>query len=130
LKKLAPDEIESLLQARPNDRHPLDILGYDYTSDGARRFRTERPDFAPQIITHIESVLRASGIFPSHVDRDNPGSTTFIYADGPLYRVSGLEEVGVARYQRLSSEPMHQKGSIVAYIRRVANPDHVRCQET
>src|SRR5205085_9617598 len=116
---------ESLLQARPNDRHPLDILGYGYTSDGACRFRTERPDFSPEIIAHIESVLRASSIFPPHVDRDDPGSTTFIYTDGSSFRVSSVEEVGLARYQRLLSEPMNQKDAIIAYIRSVANAEYV-----
>jgi hypothetical protein len=130
LKTLTPDEIESLLQARPSARHPLDILGYGYTSDGARRFRTERPDFSPQIIAHIESVLRASGIFPPHVDRDDPGAATFIYADGSSFRVSSLEEVGLSRYQRLSSEPLPERKAILAYIRGVANPDYVHCQET
>jgi hypothetical protein len=130
LKTLAPDEIELLLQARPNDRHPLDILGYGYTSDGARRFRTERPDFSPQIIAHIGRILRASGIFPAHLDRNNPGSTAFIYADGSSFRVSSLEEVGVSRDERLSSEPLSEREAILAYIRRVANSDYVHCPET
>ena len=129
MKTLAPDEIESLLQARPNDRHPLDILGYGYTSDGARRFRTERPDFCPQIVAHIESVLQASGIFPQHIDRNNPGSATFLYVDGSSFRVSSLEEVGLCRYQRFSSEPLPEREAILAYIRRVANADYVHCQQ-
>ena len=129
MKTLTADEIESLLQ-RPNDRHPLDIFGYGYTSEGIRRFRAERPDFCPQIIAHIESVLRTSGIFPPHVERDNPGSTAFIYAEGSSFRISSLEEVGLARYQRVSSEALPEREAILAYIRRLANPDYVHCSKT
>jgi hypothetical protein len=78
MKTLSPDEIECLVGARPSSAHPLDILGYGYTSEGARRFRAEKPDFLPQIVAHVESVLVEGGVFPEGANPDNPGFGTFI----------------------------------------------------
>jgi hypothetical protein len=62
MKTLSTEDIEFLLGVRASELHPLDILGYGYTSEGARRFRDEHPDFVPQIIAHVQSVLRTAGV--------------------------------------------------------------------
>jgi len=127
MKTLSPAEIESLLGAGPAKGHPLDILGYGFDSDGVRRFRTEQPDFLPQIVAYVQAVLARAGIFPEATNHDDPGFATFIYADGASFRISRMEEVGVTRYKRISTGPLPEAEAVLEYIRRVANPDYVRC---
>ena len=127
MKTLSPDEIECLMGARPSNDHPLDILGYGYTSEGARRFRTEHPDFLPQIVAYVESVLVRGGVFPEGTNPDDPGFRIFIHSDGTSFRLSSMEEIGVGRYERISTGRLSAADAIRAYVRRVANPDYVRC---
>lgn len=127
MKTLSPDEIECLVGARPANVHPLDILGYGYTTEGARRFRAEQPDFLPQIVAYVQSVLVRGGVFPEGTNPDDPGFRTFIYGDGKSFRLSRMEESGVGRYERISTGPLSATEAIHAYVRRAANPDYVHC---
>jgi hypothetical protein len=127
MKTLAPDEIEALLEVCPAYDHPLEILGYGYTSEGARRFRAERPDFLPQIVAYVQSVLVRAGVFPEGTDPDDPGLGIFIHRDGTSFRVSSMEECGVGRYERISTGPLSATEAIHAYVRKAANPDYVYC---
>lgn len=125
MKTLSADEIECLLGIRASDAHPLDILGYGYSSEGARRFRAEQPDFMPQIAAHVRSVLVREGIFPKDTDPDNAGFRTIIVADGASFKISSMEEIGFSRYERFSTGPMSETAAIHEYIQQVANPDYV-----
>ena len=125
MKTLTPEDIEALLGIRASKEHPLDILGYGDTSEGSRRFHAEQPDFVPQVEAYVRKVLREGGIFPKGTKPEDAGYATFIQAEGSLYRVSRMEEVGFSRYERISSEPMSEAEAVCAYIRRVANPDYV-----
>lgn len=125
MKTLAPDEIEVLLGLRPSHDHPLEILGYGYSSEGARSFRAERPNFLPQVVAYVQRVLAEAHLFPQGIDRDNPGTRTFIYGDGVLFRVSSVEEVGIGRYERISTGPLSEMEAVQAFIRKVANPDYI-----
>ncbi len=127
MKTLSPDEIECLVGARPSNVHPLDMLGYGYTSEGTRRFRAEKPDFLPQIVAHLQSVLVRVGVFPEGINRDDPGFKTFIYTDGTSFRISSMAEVGVSRYERVSTGPLSETEATHEYIRKVANPDYIHC---
>lgn len=127
MKTLSPDEIECLVGARPSSVHPLDILGYGHTSEGARRFREEQPDYLPQIVAYVQSVLGRGSVFPEDTNPDDPGFGTFIYGDGQSFRVSSMEEIGVARCERISTGPLSAIEAIHVYLRRVANPDYVHC---
>ncbi len=126
MKTLSPDKIECLLGIRAFDAHPLDILGYGYSSEGARRFRAERPNFLPQIASYVRSVLAGAGIFPRETNLNDPGYSTLIRADGASFIISGMEEIGFSRFGRFSSGPMSETEAIHEYIRRVSNPDYVR----
>jgi hypothetical protein len=123
---LCTKQIEYLLGVRASDTHPLDVLGYGHTSEGARRFRTEQPDFVPQLIAHVQSVLAKEGIFPKGTALDDLRHTTIIRSEGEMFVVSCLEEAGVGRYERISTSPMPEGAALHEYIRRVANPDYVR----
>ena len=125
MKTLSPLEIESLLGIRPCTEHPLDILGYGYTTEGARRFRAEKPDFQPQLVEHVHRVLAEQGVFPPAVDRQNPELATFIVLDQGWFRLSTMEEIGVGRFERFFSPPMSAKDAAEDYVRRVANPDYI-----
>ena len=126
MKTLAPGEIEALLGVRHSHDHPLDILGYGFTSEGARRLRAERPDFLPQIVAYMQGVLATAGVFPEGAKRDNPEMTTFVYRDGASFKVSSTEEAGIGRYERVSTGPLSEMEALHAFIRRVTNPDYVR----
>jgi hypothetical protein len=116
MKTLSPEDIERLVGARPSSDHPLEILGYGFTSDGVRRFRAEQPDYLPQIVAHIRSVLIRAGIFPEGTNPDDAGFRTFIYSDGAHFRVSSTEEVGMGRYKRISTGPLPETDAINKYV--------------
>ena len=124
VKTLTPEEIECLL-FRPTKLHPLDILGYGYTSEGARRFRAEKPDFLPQIFAYIQKVLEDHKIFPPETVSNNPGYRAFIYADGTSFRVSYVEEVSLSRLDRFSSKPLSVAEAARPYVKIVTNPDYL-----
>lgn len=125
MKTLSTDEIDCLLGVHASNAHPLDILGYGYTSEGARRFRAERPDFLPQIAAHVQSILQAAGIFPKDTNPDDAGFRTFIRRAGASFTISSVEEIGLNRYERITSKPMSETAAIRQYIRQVVNPDYV-----
>lgn len=126
MKTLSADEIECLLGIRASNVHPLDILGYGYTSEGARRFRAEQPDFLPQIVAYVQSVLKREGIFPKGTDPSNPGYITYLQADGLAFRISKMVEAGFSRFERIATDPISETEAIKEYIREVANPDYIR----
>jgi hypothetical protein len=125
MKSLSPDEIECLLEVRPSKAHPLDILGYGYSSEGARLFRAERPDFLPQIAGYIRSVLARSGVFPEGINRENAGFRAFLYPQASAFWLSRVKAVGLGRYERIVSGPMSEREAITDYIQSVANPDYI-----
>ncbi len=125
MKLLSPNEIECLLGVQASTVHPLDILGYGYTSEGARRFRAEQPDFLPQIVAYVRSVLGREGIFPQDADPGDAGYRTFLKADGLSFRISRMVEVGFSRYERISTDLLSETEAINGYIREVANPDYI-----
>jgi hypothetical protein len=129
MKVLSADQIECLLGLHASGEHPLDILGYGYTSEGARRFRTEQPDFFPQVAAYVQSVLQMAGIFPRDTNPDDAGYRTFVRQDGSMFTISSVEEVGLSRYERIRSAPMSEAAAIREYVRRVVNADYVCVSE-
>jgi len=125
MKTLAPEEIECLVGAKHSDLHPLDILGYGFTSEGARRFRAEQPRFLPQIVAYIQSVLVRASIFPEQTNPDDPGIKPFIYADGSSFKISMMVEAGVGRFERICTGPLPETEAIQKYVRTAVNTDYV-----
>ena len=130
MKTLSTEDIEFLLGIRASKLHPLDILGYGYTSEGARLFRDERPDFVPQIFAHVQSILRTAGVFPRDTDPRDFGWQTFIHRDGDSFTVISMEEIGLSRYERITSQPMSEAAAIREFIRLVTNPDYICIADT
>lgn len=125
MKTLSADDIESLLGIRASDIHPLDILGYGYTSEGAERFRADHPHFLPQISRYVHGLLRTASIFPPGTDPGSAGFQTFIHRAGDSFTVSSVEEVGFGKLERITGSPMSEESAIREYIGRVVNPDYV-----
>ena len=130
MKTLSTEDIECLLGVRATDQHPLDILGYGYTSEGARRFRAERPDFIPQIVAHVQRALQSGGVFRPDIDVRDAGWRTFIRGDGDAFTVSSMEEIGLSHFERIPSQPMSEAAAIREFIRLAANPDYVCYADT
>jgi hypothetical protein len=86
-------------------------------------------DTYQQISEHLAAVLEKNGLFPASVDPHNPGSATFIQRMGSLYKISSLEEIGIGKEKRFEGEFMTLGDAIRAYVRRVANPDHIRVDQ-
>jgi hypothetical protein len=129
MKILTPDEIECLLGLKSTGLHPLDILGYGYSSEGVRKFRAEQPDFFPQIAAHVQAALNKTRIFPADTNPDDPGYRTFIHAEGAAFKVNSAEEVGLSRFARISTGPLSEADALQKYIERVVNPDYVHRKE-
>ena len=126
---LSTSDIESLIGAKADDRHPLEIMGYDFTSEGVRRFREEKPDFLPQIRDHIRTVLLTASIFPAHTNKEEPGWATFIESSGHKHTLSRIEEIGVGRYDRFKTEYISQEEAIDSFLRQVCNPDYLPIEQ-
>ncbi len=130
MKTLSDLEIECLLGIQSTTDHSLDILGYGFSTDGTRRFRFERPNFYPQLAWFIERVLSETPIFPSRINPNDPGFSTFIRANNSGFCVSALEEIGVGRYERILSPTLSKQEAIREYVHRVVNPDYIWCDDT
>ena len=125
MKTLTANEIEELLGIRTTNEHPLDILGFGFTTEGAARFRAERSDFLPQVKAHIRQQLEASGRFPAGVDVEDPGHRSFIRKVAIGYLMSSEEEIALHRYARIVTELASEDQAISAYLERAANPDYL-----
>ncbi|MEO5917835.1 MAG: hypothetical protein ABIS50_26620 [Luteolibacter sp.] len=125
MKTLTANEIEELLGVRPTSEHPLDILGFGFTTEGAVRFRAEHPDFLPQVKAHIRQQLGVSGHFPERIDAEDSEHRTFIRKVASGYLMSSEEEIGLYRYAPVVTEFDSEDQAISAYVERVANPDYL-----
>lgn len=125
MKILFPDEIECLMGLQPTKLHPLEILGYDCSSEGARRFRAEQPSFLPQVVAHVQGSLAKIGGFPRAYLPGEYECRTFIQADGAGFRVSYMVEAGCSLEKRMLTDPMSDFQAARDYVLRVVNADYV-----
>mgnify|MGYP001569290726 CR=1 FL=1 len=125
MKTLTASEIEKLLGVCQTNEHPLDILGFGFTTEGAIRFRAEHPNFLPQVKAHIRQQLAACGHFPEGADTEDSEHRTFIRKMASGYLMSSEEEIALYRYESVVTEFDSQDQAISAYIERVASSDYL-----
>ncbi len=123
---LSEQDVLELLGYAGSQRHPLEILGYECSSRGARRFREEQPDFVPQVCQLIQASLEHTGSFPG-----NPGGE--ILRDGTYLerRPDGLIslhtsiEVSMSETARSTIEFTSVRDAAFELIRRSRNPSYL-----
>jgi hypothetical protein len=125
LKTLTANEIEELLGVRATNDHPLDILGFGFTTEGVERFRAEHPDFFPQVKAHIRQQLAVCGHFPEGIDAEDSDHRTFIRKMSSGYLMSSEEEIALYRYEPVVTEFDSEDQAISAYVERVASSDYL-----
>lgn len=124
MKKLSVSEVDSLLGLHSTRDHPLDIFGYGFTTEGASRFRVERPDFLPQIVEHVRSILRSAGEFPSGLEVESGNEQAFVRGEGEWFFVSSMEEVSLGCFKRIHAGPMSETDAIRTYLQKMLNADY------
>jgi hypothetical protein len=93
---LTYQDLLELLRIVPTKRHPLEIMGYEYSTRRTRQFRRDRPDFFPQAYRLVEQSLEETGSFPRnpHPGVDWAGSMLQSRPDGRITFFSSAE-IGV-----------------------------------
>jgi hypothetical protein len=108
------------------DRHPLEILGYEYSTRGARQFRGERPDFLPQVCRIIEASLEEAGAFPrapgpgvledgAYLER-RPGGTIALHRN---------VEVGMSQTARVRTDFATARAAALELVRQLIDPAYL-----
>jgi hypothetical protein len=120
------DILELLLYA-DSDRHPLEILGYDCSTRGARQFRQDRPDFVPQVCQLIQTSLEEAGSFPRKPSAEVLKEGTYLERgpDGVITFHSSVE-ISVSRTAPVSQDFISMRSAIIALLRRVSDPAYLR----
>jgi hypothetical protein len=124
--ELSERDLVELLGYRAADRHPLEILGYDCSTRGVRRFRAERPDFLPQVCRIIEASLEETGSFPRDRSPELMQSGTYLEnrADGSVALFTSVETGLVTTAQIQICFPSVRQACI-ELIRRTSQPDYL-----
>jgi hypothetical protein len=123
---LTYQDVLELLRYAASNRHPLEILGYNCSTRGARQFRNDRPDFLPQVCQLIRSSLEETGTFPREL-------SDAVRRDG-TYLERGVEDVislhctvetGVSQTARVRSEFPSSRDAIIELVRRLSDPAYL-----
>ena len=67
------------------DEHPLEFLGYEYSTRGREQFGEERPDIEPVLRDAIYHDIQHGGVFPSQYRVRPPQCGVFIEQRGDKY---------------------------------------------
>jgi len=67
-----------LLGYKKAGRHGLEILGYEYSTQGRHRFETERPDIEPFLTDAVCRDLEHGGVFPRQYRFRRPECGVFV----------------------------------------------------
>jgi hypothetical protein len=115
-------DVLELLGYVAGDRHPLEILGYGYSTRGVQRFRAERPNFLPQVCQLIEASLAEAGSFPREPGEDVLKEGTYLERrpDGVVVLNTSVE-VGISRTARVQMDFTSSQHAVMELIRRVGN---------
>ena len=123
---LTERDVLELLCFAESSRRPLEILGYEYSSRGARRFRSERPDFLPSVCQIIRASLEQAGTFPrapsAALREDGPYLER--RPDGGVSLVTSFE-VGISQTERVRIEFASMQDAILGLLRRVSDPAYL-----
>jgi len=120
-------DLIELLRIVPTKRHPLEILGYEYSTRGARQFRQDRPDFLPQAYRLIEQSLQETGSFPRnpHPGVDWVGSMLESRPDGRI-TVFSSAEITVFETIRTRCDFLSVHEAIYEVLRKTADRAYLR----
>jgi hypothetical protein len=120
-------DLIELLRIVPTKRHPLEILGYEYSTRGALQFRQDCPDFLPQAYRLIEQSLAETGSFPRNpqpgVDWD--GSMLLSGPDGRITFFSSAE-ISVFESIRTRFDFGSVQEAIYELLRKTADGTYLR----
>lgn len=128
---LSEQDLLELLGYTATDRHPLEILGYEYSTRGAGQFRRERPDLLSQACRLIEASLEEAGSFP----RD-PGAEVLaagIYLERRPDGMISLHrdvEVGIGQTARAHVDFVSPRDASLELLRRLGDPAYLPVPET
>jgi hypothetical protein len=130
LVNLSYQDALELLGYASTGRHPLEILGYEYSTRGMRQFRQERPDVASQLVPLIQASLEEAGMFPREPGEEvlRDGAYLERRSDGVILFHS-MAEVSVSRSVRMSISFETMKEAIGELLRRVGNSVYVAVGE-
>jgi hypothetical protein len=108
------------------DRHPLEILGYELSTQGLRRFRRERPDVFPQVCRLIERSLDEARFFPRHPTEEilNEGIYLERLPEGGI-ALNRSVEVSISQTARVRIDFASPRAAILELLRLVSDPAYV-----
>lgn len=117
---LSTNDVLELMRYQPAHRHPLEILGYEYSTRGRKLFRQECPDYFPQIVALIDASLAERGTFPPEPNEDVLREGTYLErkADGQVTLHTSVE-VSISQTARVNIDFPSARAAIVELIKRL-----------
>jgi len=123
---LSYQDVLELLRYAASDRHPLEILGYDCSTGGARQFRRDRPDYVPQVSKLIQSSLEESGSFPRELSDQLLKDGTYLERrPDDVISLHRSVEISVSRTVRVSEDFTSMRSAILELLRLVGDPAYL-----
>jgi len=115
-------DVLELLRHADSDRHPLEILGHNCSTRGARQFRQDRPDCAPQVSKLIQSSLEKSGSFPRELSNELlKDGTDLERRPDNVVSLHRSVEISVSRTARVSEDFTLIPSAILELLRRLGD---------
>jgi hypothetical protein len=123
---LTYQDVLELLRYAASDRHPLEILGYDCSTRGARQFRQDRPDFVPQVCKLIQTSLEEAGSFPREPSAEVLQEGTYLER-GPddVISLHTSVEISVSQTARVRKDFASMRSAMIELLRRVSDPAYL-----
>jgi hypothetical protein len=123
---LTEHDLLELLGYAATGRHPLEVLGYGYSTRGAQELRRERPDLVPQACRLIRASLEEAGTFPRQPGEEVVKEGLYLERrPGGVVALHMSVEVGTARTARARVDFATAEGAILELLRRLGDPAYL-----
>jgi len=117
---LSEQDVLELLGYPAERRHPLEILGFGASTQGAEAFRAQRPDYVPEVSGIITKAVERDGRFPSE-----PLCPFIRKIDESSYVVHYYVEKSMGQIEETSTRVPSVEHATVLLLRETANPDYL-----
>jgi len=108
---------------RERTRHPIEILGYEYTTQGMNEFRSDKPDVESELVSIIKRTFEEHTTFPAEISENLMKNGTYLFLDSKHNVIfSSLEEIGYLKYERIETKCKNITEAALKIIKEKVDP--------
>ena len=105
-------------------RHPIEILGFEYTTQGMKYFRSNKPDVIQILSSVITQTINEYGTYPADIPESLRKNGAYIFTtqnDEVIY--SAPEETMYSKFQRFDTRCKTSSEAAIKLIERKVEPE-------